>query len=689
MLKKLKDKLVNKFTGKEKPDDIVASIQGKLRNVLDDTRTTRRQWLINAAFARSQQWTILRRTEDRLVNLAAPPGRKHVTDDMIRPAKKHFIANMVVATPQFKAVPENLQDSKAITAARFGSSLLSHYWDSWKFVLDYINLLVYIYDFGNAYIYVNVEPVQKTFGSVDTMTGDPALDADEEPIVSQEAIMDITETVLPPHNVVCPQDRSPLKDKPWIIIYQLRDLDYFKETYENGDEVQAEKIFYREEYDLYLISQLDNQDRKLRRESANEIIYMQKPSPGNEDGIICVIAGNVLLKRKGDKKAINPWPYKKLTSYPLVHFHGVQESDEFLARSDIEMVIPLQKSLNLLLSSMVENAEDMCHIKWLIHSSALQAYEDITDIPDILRWSGSVPPEQAKPAALPEYIFRLVDILKASIRDKQNYHTASAGGVAGSMRSQVQQVNSQEQDLLPMTVQDEINTIKFEELGEIVLKIAAEMLPEERLITYTGEDNRLMVEKFKGVMLGDTTKVRVKLKNMHLRNKSAVISNIINMFQYGMIIDEFGQPDGMRAMELLEWAIPDSEFDDMKMQSERAHLENDKLMLGEFVPVLPFQNHKVDLNIHYREMNGPEYMRMFDGAKMIKTDQTNPKTGQPVTKIQYTDQAYESIIQNFMEHSQAHLTIYMQNLARLQPPPEEQDGQTQTKQKPKPKANSK
>ena len=54
------------------------------------------------------------------------------------------------------------------------------------------------------------------------------------------------------------------------------------------------------------------------------------------------------------------------------------------------------------------------------------------------------PPEQVQPAPLPEYVFRMIEMLKQAIRDKQNYHIASAGGVAGSMRSNSQQINSQE-----------------------------------------------------------------------------------------------------------------------------------------------------------------------------------------------------------------------------------------------------
>jgi len=678
LFKKLKDKLVNKFTGKEDKPEIVQEIQNKINTWIDDTRTIRRQWLINSAFARSQQWCILRDTEDQLVNLAAPPGRKQITDDMIKPAKKHFIANMIVATPRFKAIPENLMNSDAISAARVGSALLSHFWDSWKFILDYIQLLSYTFDFGNCYIYINVEPVQTSFSAIDAITGDTAKDESGNAIIGQDTIMDITETVLPPQSLICPLDTLPISKKPWLIIYQNKTLDYFKETYENGDEVTAETDNVRDQYNLSSISRLDSKryQRSAGADCANEYIYMQMPSDRNPEGMICCGAGDVLLIPKDKKEAIQPWPYKKLTTYPIIHFHDLRESGEFLARASIEQVIPLQKSLNLIWSSLIENAEDMCHIKWLVHTTARLNDEDINDMPDIVHWNGIHEPTQKSPAALPQYVFMIIDYLKRAIRDKQSFHEISSGGTAGSVRSEVHASNLQEQDLLPMSIDDETFAAKFEEMGEIILKIAAEKLDDERLITYTGDDRRIMIEKFRGELLGNTQKVKVKLTNMHLRNRNAVIQNIISMFQYGMIIDGFGRPDGMRAMELLEWAVPDSEFDDMKLHSERAHLENDKLMAGEFMPVLPQQNHKIDLNIHHRYMNSPEFMKLYEGAEFDR------KQG----KIIYKEPENEEIVNNFTEHTAVHLNAYMQALAMLQPPPEKQGEQTKTKQKPKAKS---
>jgi len=668
------NKLIGKFNGDEDDQELIYAVDNKISNWLHDTQTTRRQWLVNSAMSRGRQWSVLRDTEDKLVSLVPPPGRKQITDDMITPAKKHYIANMIVATPRFKAVPDNLLDSSSITAARFGSALLAHYWDTWKFVLDYIELLGYVHDFGSCFAYINVEPVQQSYTAIDAITGEAVEDEDSNVIAAQDTINDLTCTILPPQCVITTLDTVSVTKKDWVIIYQNRPLDYFKETYKNGNEVVDEAEDSRDNYKLSLLSRRDNTNTS-RVESANEWIYLQRPSDKNPDGLVLCGAGKVLLIPKDQKKARQKWPYKKLTINPIVQFHDVKDPGEFYPRAQMESVIPLQKALNLVWSSIVENAEDMCHIKWLIHTSALPMEEDIDDMPSVVRWSGSQMPQQASPAGLPQYVFNIITMLKAAIEDKQNYHAASQGDTAGSMRSNAQQVNSQQQDQMPLTIKDEIFTAKFEEMGEIILGIAAEALTDERLITYTGENRRTMVEKFKAEMLGNVRKVKVKLTNMHLRSRSAVTQNIVTMFQYGMFTDQFGRPDGMKALEKLEWAIPDSEFDEIKMHTEVAHLENDKMADNEFTPVLPQQNHKVHLNVHYRYMNSPDFMKIYEDAKFDQNQK----------KIVYTDPANEEIANNFTEHISVHLQIYMQSLAMLQPPPEQQGEQTKTKSKAKSK----
>ena len=141
------------FTGNETDDEIVKQING-IRTINHRLSSrTRRQWLLNSAFARGQQFMILRRNEDRLVQPRVPGNRKLVMDNLIGPWKEAMIANLVTAIPLFEAIPST-HDADSVSAARLGSDLLNYYWEDWSFILQYITLSGYLADFGNAFIFL-------------------------------------------------------------------------------------------------------------------------------------------------------------------------------------------------------------------------------------------------------------------------------------------------------------------------------------------------------------------------------------------------------------------------------------------------------------------------------------------------------------------------------------------------------
>lgn len=631
-----------KLTGKETDTEIIRDILNKRAWYFEETRVTRRQWLINAAFARSQQWTVLHRTEDRLIFLSEPPGRKQVTVDMIRPWKTHMIANLTLAMPMFQAQPNSL-DGAAVSAARVGSGLLQHYWENWIFELDYITLMGYLIDFANAFVYLNyVEGGDYVDNPlVDFMTGEPILDDDGKQRVEHSAVGDITRRVLPPHYVAMPTDDDSLDEKPWVILHPRKPLDYFKETYgKKGKEVVPESQSEFDFYGLYRIN--DNsggsQGQPNAVEYADEIIYMQKPSDTNPDGMVAIVAGGILLKK-------DVWPYKRLQTYPLVHIHYPKDSGEMLARSPIEPQIPIQKAINLLYSVFMENAEDMAHIKWLISNQA--DVSEITDDNAVIRYNAGYKPEQSDVKPLPQYVMDLIGAFKVAMRDVQSYHGSSMGMAEGSVRSDVHAQNLQDQDLLPLQVVDNIVRIGFENMGSKILQIAAEKLDTDRIITYTGTDHRQVIEHFRGDMLGDVSRVKVRLTNTHLRSKAAVTNNILQMVQLGLITNQYGMPDMTRALRMLEFAVPDSEFDSLRVHSDLAYAENDKMMEGRQQIVLPWQNHPIHMQIHQDFMNSPEFMKLIE--------------------IVQTDKEAQGIVKIFIQHLQETEKLFKQSLQSIKP----------------------
>ena len=115
-------------------DELVSNIDMKVKKWYHESYEIRRQNIINASFARSNQWSVLRKRSDQLIALPEVGSRRKITDDMIGPWKEHTIANMTTALPEFDVVPDGERSSLSVTASRMGTDLLMYYWYAWKFL---------------------------------------------------------------------------------------------------------------------------------------------------------------------------------------------------------------------------------------------------------------------------------------------------------------------------------------------------------------------------------------------------------------------------------------------------------------------------------------------------------------------------------------------------------------------------
>jgi len=594
------------FTGNEDDDELIAEINNRRDNYLRETRSTRRQWLVNAAFARGHQWSRLHRTDDRLVDLKEPGQKRMITVDLIGPWKEHMTANMVTAQPMYEVIPSNTEP-EAVSAARLGKDLLIYYWESWQFVLQYIDICNYILDFGNAFLYVNYKEDFSRFVArelQDPETGEIILSDEGVPAIQKSPIGDVYITVLPPHNIFCPINTTPIKDKQWMGMHQRQSLDYFRQTYKNGDEVTEEIIEHKMDYHLDTIQ--DGGENIKKPAAANEIIYFQKPSNINSDGIIIVIAGNVMLSRE-------KWPYNKMLDYPFEHFKCKEQSGEFFARSWIERQIPIQKLYNVLWSILTDNADDMGHQKLAIPNTA--GVNTLSDIPEVIRYNPPYKPEFLQVPSMPEYIVNMIDRLEMKMHDVQNYHGASMGTSVSGVRSDIHAQNLQDQDMLPLTTLDNMMRSSFESLGEKILLIASEKLEEERMIQFVGENKRMTIRNFKGAMLGNTRKVKVRMTNTFMRSKNATTRNILQMYQIGGITDQFGRPDTNKLLKLLEFALPDSIFDEMKQKTETAYQEIENVLTGKKPLILPWQDQKMFVEVLTEYMNSSEFIKIIEASR--------------------------------------------------------------------------
>lgn len=657
-------KLASILVGKLTDDEIVANVTQKIDRFMKENRNTRRQWMINAAFTRGQQFAVLHQTEDKLLYMRPQPGRKLIMDDKIGPWKDYSTASIVAALPEFKAEPDSL-DGNSVQSARVGSGLLEHYWREWRFKSKYITLAGYMQDFGNAILYANYTEDGNRFLSQtvnDPETGEQLSDPDTgEPLVVRTPYGDIDcPAVLPPHCLACPLDDSTLSEKPWVALIFRRSKEYLENMYpETAKQLTPDEIDkYDTRHDEYGIGRLnrdaDNIMAHGQNEYINEIIYFQKPCILEPKGKIAVVAGKKVLWQ-------SDWPYSRLLSYPIVLFQYPTCAGEFFARSPVERQISLQKMINLVWSILAENYDDMVHLKWLVPNQGEIA--EITDDNALIRYNAPFKPEQSNIQPMPSWALQILDYLYKSIQDAQHYHGASMGTAEQGVRAGVHANALQEQDLLPMSLVDEKIQDGFAELGEIILKIASEMLSDERMISYSGATGAQQILKFRKDMLGNVSKVRVRMTGRFMRNPAATEQAIIQLGNMGLIVDKMGMPDTDRIMRLLEFRLPDSEFDAMKRQTEVAYYIISILETGEPAPVLPWQNHKTIIEVLEDYMNSSAF----------------------IEKMRDPDPLAQKVVQNVSQHWIQRNQAYMRNLAMLQNPQQGSQPEEQPEENAKPK----
>ncbi len=631
------------LSGKESEGEVVENIRGKIARWENDSRESRRQWLLNAAFARGQHFNVFARTQDRLVRTPTPPGRKQITDDMVGEWKLRQVANMTTAMPRPSVIPNPKRDRKSVTAARYGEALLDYYRDEWRFIERYIALCGGLIDFGNMFGFYNyIEDIKRETAVATGEDNEPIYDG-TEPIIEQWMVGDIVEQFIYPHQLAVSLDSSPLHEKMWAVLLFDRSLDYMIGRYgDAAKEIQAVRGRPDDTYDLYNIASSKPEQTYGTIPTVREEIYLQPPSE-TEDGLYAVVSGNTFLK-------VEKWPHQKLTHLPIVHYHLLRESDEFYARSPIEQQIPLQRLVNLLWCVLAENAEDMAHQKTLLPD---QGYIDTpSNLPEVIRYTYPFVPSILAPAPMPDYVAATLDRAKAALRDRQFSHGASIGTAVSGVRSDAHAQNLQDQDLLPLSVADSLLSSAFARAYEIILVLAAEKLTDDRTLNSADKNGRqVSMANFKGAMLGDVQRVKVRMMNANLRSPNAVKQDIFNWFNAGMITDNMGiRRDPMKAMRQLEFALPESIFEDYKIHSNRAYQENDRLMRGE--PVMPydFQHHPIHLTCHDELRNSDEYM--------AKKESKEPEDQQIVVIVD--------------EHINATMMMYQTALQAMMPPqPEE------------------
>jgi len=577
--------------------------------LLNQTKGDRLLWLTCSAYARGIHYAVVNEDNNILVSPLLPDGRKRCKYNKIGTWEKHMAARIVSAKPDFEAIPRDTT-MESLNASQCGTAFLQESMDRKAWKLKRYKLAKYCLEFGNAIAYTRDIEDRTREIAIPLLDDDgaPVLQDDGQPQVVLTFPEELDTEVLPPHNVLCDRGGQELQDKFEVILAFKRSLNYYEMQYgEEGKKVKADK--FGQTSDLFNMDMLShNKTDRHEYEGAIEVIYMQKPNRLSPEGLFCVYAGGELLVRES-------WPYEKMTEYPLTHFrYGPAEEGEFWTTSPIKDQIPPQKDLNEVISIVMENISNMGHGKFLVPTGS--GFDSISDLSgEILPYTPGLKPEQMTLAPLPHYEVNQISVIDKMLEDIQMFHSVSKGAGTPNVRSAVGLDRLSDEDTTPLSIVDDYFSEGYQQVGSIMLKIAAEKFEVPRMIRFVGEGRRRTISDFNKQMLEGAGEVKVRMVDSYLRNKGATQQLILTLAQAGMFVDKQGRPDTMRIQKMLQFALPEMLFDKEDTQRQIQYEENGLLIAGTKVPAAPWENHWLHLEVLEEMMNGAEW------KTLVKTNQ--------------------------------------------------------------------
>ena len=320
--------------------------------------------------------------------------------------------------------------------------------------------------------------------------------------------------------------------------------------------------------------------------------------------------------------------------FPWIHLQEIKAPGRFMGTCALEQSIPIQVAYNRARSQIIEQTNTISRPPWLIPRGSGIRDESFTGEPgERVKYTWPLKPELAVVRDLPSTSHQNVHQLVSDLEDVSTQHEASRGIAPGRVESGVAVAQLQEQDegiLAPAAAEAAKG---LGDLGSMVLKIASQMVTEERLIKIMGEENLLDVRYFKGKnLLGQNSGTAgVNYYDVRVNIGANLPISPAQRRQFATELAQFGilnpaiKEQREKLLELLELNRDPSSVSVGQLDKANQRRENAEMMAsGQPSPIWPYD----DDELHIAEARGfqktPEYWRTVmetGGAEMSQIHQ--------------------------------------------------------------------
>lgn len=554
-------------------------------------RNVERRWIINLAFLSGRQYVFFNENIHMLQQLTRRRGRIRTVDNQLVQRWSRQVADLIKTDPIMSVIPSTADDDD-IKAASLGDKVIKSWWQSQKMRRKIRVLAGWIYGCGNGFLY---DRWNKKIGPTE-------LDEKGELVYLGDAEVGVRS----PFEVLVPTAQFTnveLHDMPWMIEVSFMPLETIANTWDKGHMVRAES-FPTAQADLAgVLGNLAGHTRTAFEGSFVKRMSL-KPCRDYPSGLYVVAANGVILE--GDE-------------YPFMHFHLEHFKDidipgMFWGSCKLEQAIGLQKTWNRIVSSVDEFNRICAKGKLLVPKGAnLDADPDDTH-GETLHYTPVLghKPEWMSPPQMSATAQLGLQITSKSLQDIFSQHEVTQGTNRSDIRSGLMVGLLREQDAHGAIPTHAVFEESLEAVMSRVLKRVQAGYSTQRMLKIRGDDGDYEVLPFKGADLRGNTDVMVKRDSSLPDSRTARHAQVFERFQAGLYGDPADPKVRLRVAQMLDDAVVQDIYNDMKLDQKYARWENAALLQGGGTHVLvnAYDNHAIHMEEHDNFQKSIKFQRI-------------------------------------------------------------------------------
>lgn len=548
---------------------VVSKIQETFKELSQSRNAYELTWFQNMAFVLGHQYLSYSDTFNRFYEPPAPAHRRRIVHNLCQP----YIGTMtskLATRPVPKAIPGS-NEGRDIEAAGIADIALQYYWE--KEMADKLPLHI-----KNAGIYAT---------SFAVVYWDR---------LAKEGIGDVAVDITTPFEWYADPSITDIKDQNRIMRVRSVEIEDIKKAYsEFADKIKPQDTTTSNQRAYYenAIANININSNSIASKVVDDkrkcvmFEYWERPTVDYPKGRYVMVVNDVLIK---DTKL----PYPDFFIIPLIQG---QYSGRFYSQAVLELLIPIQKEINNVLSKIAEAKDMMCNPKWYVRKGSGIAKNDITDAPgEIIE--GNFEPVQMAIAPLPQYVFNYLDRLFRDFYELSGQYETSGQTPQGltsglAIRYWAEIV---EKRMVEFSQNIDNSIIK---ISEAIIYLMKKYYNEKRILKVVGDDNRLQVVDFEGADLKDTTDVRIAVSASVPQSGLAREQYVYTLLQTGLLGDPMQPLTKHKALKLLGIRNHPDIWEETEIDIRKAKEENEMILDGELPPpAKEYEEHIIHIDTH-------------------------------------------------------------------------------------------